>query len=495
MNSNNISRFRNTFAGTCLLLLCAATTTALASDDSVQIKQVPYKDAAGNSVLLSLYGGDGVEFSRNILCKKDDGCTLFGYTNKSFGDSTDFLAIHLGTKSEPSWAETYGGTNLDALYNATPTSDGGYFTSGASASMFFTFMKFMSPRRDTRPIYMKLDKSGKLQWSGNIELASNISTAEIAKAVQTPDGGYILIGTYTEAYPKSGDQPMPDEWSAPAPGRTKGWQYSYPLLLKLAADGKPEWMQRYLFGDVGGSATSAVLMPSGHVLVAGTVYDQPDQPLFIMELDTKGMPVHAEEYTIAGEQGTNAFIQLSDGSYMLTGHSIQGNATHSVFVAHFATDGKFDFGSLFKLPAGVRSLGMVQGQDGRICVVGRTEDGSTNKAEGMALLVDEHSNDIGEFWLSGSGNTELEDAAQTTAGGYEIIGDTGAFGADNFDIVRFTWVPGAKMQKRLAQEPYQPKVVSVTVTTQTGKLDRVRGIPVSLIAVKNPTVPSGSSSN
>src|SRR5574337_1866840 len=81
----------------CPLFLCAVSTAAIASDDSIQIKQVPYKSVSGNTKLLTLYGGAGVDFSRNVLCKKNEGCTLFGYTNKSFGDSTDFLVIHLGT--------------------------------------------------------------------------------------------------------------------------------------------------------------------------------------------------------------------------------------------------------------------------------------------------------------------------------------------------------------------------------------------------------------
>ncbi|MGH8398353.1 MAG: hypothetical protein ACRETA_08930 [Gammaproteobacteria bacterium] len=356
--------------------------------------------------------------------------------------------------------------------------------------MFFTPLKIFSPRRPTRPIYFKLDNTGKLQWAGNIELSSDISTAEIAKSVQMPDGGYLLVGTYTEAYPESGDQPLPGVWSAPAPGKTKGWQYKYPLLVKLAADGKPEWMQRYIFGDVGGAATSVVPLPSGHVLIAGTVYEMPDQPLFIMELDAAGKPVQTQEYKISGAQSINAFIQLKDGSFMLTGHTKVENSPRSALVAHFAVDAKFDSGTLYKLPAGVWPLGMVQGQDGKICIVGRTEDGSTNKAQGLALLVDEHGNDVGEFWLSGSGNTEFEDAAPTATKGFDIIEDTSAFGATNFDIVRFIWVPGSNTAKRLTQEPYQPKTSSVTVTTQIGKLDKARNIPVNLINVKNLSIPA-----
>jgi hypothetical protein len=492
MNSSNVTRFRNAFAGTCLLLLCMLAATAMASDDTVQIKQVPYKDAAGNTEMLTLYGGDGNDFSKRIICGKDGGCTLFGYTNGSFGHTTDFLVIHLGSKSGASWAETYGGSNLDEIFNAIPTSDGGYFTGGVSESMFFTGLKIFSPHRDPRPFYVKLDSSGKLQWAGNIEIANDVNGLEIARTLQMADGSYLLIGSYWEGYPESDTGSTRYEWAGPSPQDTKGYQYWYPVVVKLSADGKPEWIYRYLFDDTGGWATSAVMLPSGNTLIAGTVSDKKSGPLYLMEIDPAGKPVHVETYTLTGAQGSDAFIRLLDGSYMLTGHLIEKNAPHSVFVAHFAADGKFDSGSLFKFPAGIRSMGMAQGQDGRICVVGRTEDASANKAEGMALLVDEHANDMGEFWLSGSGNTELEDVAPTAAGGFDILGDTSAFGASYFDIVRFNWLPDAKITKRLVQEPYEPTVASITATSQTGKIGLIRNISVGFINFQSLSLPSSA---
>jgi hypothetical protein len=108
------------------------------------------------------------------------------------------------------------------------------------------------------------------------------------------------------------------------------------------------------------------------------------------------------------------------------------------------------------------------------------------------LLVDEHANDMGEFWLSGSGNTELEDVAPTAAGGFDILGDTSAFGASYFDIVRFNWLPDAKITKRLVQEPYEPTVASITATSQTGKIGLIRNISVGFINFQSLSLPSSA---
>ena len=466
------------------LLACSAAVTA--SDDTIRSTSVPYKDSAGESLTLHLYGGDGTEFSRTILCSKDGTCTLFGFTNKSFGDTTDFLMVHPDPKSGVATAETYGGTNRDMLYQAIPTPDGGYFTSGETESMFFTALKVFSPHREPRPMYVKLDAAGKLLWAGNVELGSDISGAEIARVVQTPDGGYLLAGQYWEAFSDDGRLPMPDEWSAPAPGKTKGWKYTYPLLVKLGADGKPQWMRHYIFGEKGGAATAIALMPSGDVLVTGAIFIEPFNKLFVMEVDPQGAPVRTQQYESDGHLGANGIIHLQGGDYMIAGHMLPSGAPPEAFTARLAPDGKFASGNLYQDPNGLRSLDLLEAPDGKVCLMGRTENGNANKAEGVAWLLDGHDADLGELWLTGAGNTELESAAPLATGGFEFLGDTDAFGASGYDFITTTWTPSASVatSKRLKVSVFKPKLSDVAVTSTTGKLDVVRVLPVERFGVQ-----------
>lgn len=466
------------------LMLCVSVATAAkASDDELHPKAAPYKDVSGSTQSLGLYGGDGTDFSRNLICGKDDSCSVFGFTNGSFGNTTDFLVLHLTAKADLAWAETFGGTNRDMLYNAIATSDGGYFTSGDSESMFFTGLKIFSPHRDPRPFYVRLDANGKPLWAGNVEVGGDISGAELARSVQTADGGVLMEGSYWEAYPESGVTPMPDEWSGPPVGSTKGWKYSYPLVVRLGADGKPLWMRRYLFGDKGGAATSIVAMLSGHYLIMGSLYTDSTNQLFVMEIDEQGAPVHAQRYELPARLGATASIRLKDGSYAIAGYVNVEKSPPRAFAAMLSPEGKFIVGKIFSDPAGLRPLGMVQAADGRVCIVGRTESGNTNKAEGVAWLVDKAASDTGEFWLTGTGNTELEDVVQLSSGVFRMIGDTDAFGAEGYDLVTANWIPSVGT-KRMTSEPFGPKVSDVSATSETGKLDVVRNIPVDLIKVQ-----------
>jgi hypothetical protein len=332
-----------------------------------------------------------------------------------------------------------------------------------------------------------------------VELGGNISGAEIAETVQTSDGGFLLMGSYSEAYPESGQRPMPDEWSGPGFGNTKGWKYFYPLVVKLASDGKPQWMRRYAFGDKGGMATSFVLMPSGHVLIAGSIFtSDPDNKLFIMEIDAQGVPIHTQQYDLPASQGSNAFLRLQDGNYLVVGHANAQKAAPRAFSALLSADAKFISGTIYADPNGVRALGLTQAASGAICIVGRTEKGDANKAEGVAWLIDAHLADVGEFWLTDAGNTELEGAAPLSAGGFRLFGDTAAFGATGYDFITAIWAPNVSAvpaAKRLTEEPYKPTISDVTATSDTGKLDLVRNIPVDLIKLQALVAPASETKN
>lgn len=482
-----------------LIGLCLSLSALASSNNVIQIKVVPYKDAVGRLQPLSLVGGAGNDFAREVLCTKNDSCTVFGFTDGSFGNTTDWLAINFSSSMTLQWAETYGGTNRDMLWHAISTSDGDYFTIGESESMFFTGLKIFSPHYPPRPLYVKLDKVGKLLWAGNIMLISDTSGAELAAAYQTADGGYLLAGTYWEGFPESGEQPMPEIWSAPAPGKTKGYKYSYPLLLKLSKDGKPQWMRRYVFGENGGAALTVTEMPSGHLFLTGAIYMNQAEHLFVLETDAQGLPMHAQELQLPQHLGTNAALRLQDGNYLVVGHAITESTPHAAFSALFAPDLKFLGGTIYEDPIGIRPLGLVQGTDGRICVVGRTENIQSGKVEGAAWLIDEHGDDLDELWLSGQGNTELEGTAYLSGGNYRLLGDTNAFGAANYDLLLTTWNPQPSVvanTKQLKLEPFTPKVSNVQVTSDTAKLDFVKLIPPDFFNVKTLTgEPGGKGSH
>lgn len=455
---------------------------AAVAEHGLEWKHVPYRTVTGQTLTLDILGGAGGDWSRDIHCAKNDSCTLFGYTTGSFPASMDELLTHLGPKKNVQWAETISGGYSDRFWHAISTRDGGFFAVGTSESRFPSKLKIYSPHHPNRPLFVRLGSAGRVIWAGSIELDSTISTAEIGVATQTADGGYLLAGSYTEAYPESGAQPLPGVWSGAAPGKERGRQYTYPLLLKLGPNGKPKWLRRYAFGNNGGAALAVTEMPSGHVLLIGSVYVDKTNKLFVMETDGQGVPLQAEQYTLPQRLGVNAVLRLKDGDYLVLGYA-NTHSAHDGFTALLTPDLKLAGGMIYHNLKGLRPMDMVQAPDGRICVVGRTENPQTNKAEGVAWVINEHGDDLSELWLSGQGNTELESVSVLSDGAFRLIGDTEAFGAFNhnqiYDQLLTDWNPLLSSKgnpKQLSLTTFKPNVDDVKVTSDTAKLGLIESI-------------------
>lgn len=457
-----------------------------ASDKVLQWKQVPYQTATGQILSLDLFGGERGDWSRSMVCASDDSCILFGFTSGGFSGSTDQLITHLGPKASLQWAETISGGYSDQLWHAIPATAGGFMTVGASESRFPSTLKIYSPHHRKRPLFVRLDPNGKIMWAGSVELDSDISSAEVSYVAQTTDGGYLLAGGYSEAYPESGAQPLLGVWSGAAPGKERGWEYTYPVVLKLDANGKPEWLRRYSFDNHGGDALTVTEMPSGHILVMGSIYVNQTNNLFILETDAQGVPLHAEQYELPQRLGTLALLRLKDGNYLVVGYANTNTEPHAAFSALFTPDLKLVGGAIYHDPAGLRPLGMAQGSDGKICIVGRTENPQTNQADGVAWLIAENGADLAELWLSGQGNTELESVAALPNGTYRIIGDTKAFGAishsyqEAYDQIVTNWSPpdsNDNNPNRLVVKAFKPDVTEVKATSDTATLSVIKPIP------------------
>lgn len=436
-------------------------------------------------VVITQVGGSGDDFARRILCAQDGSCTLFGFSGGTFAKTTEAWLSHLDPTGKIQWAEAYGGDNYDTLWNAIALEGGGYLEIGASASRYQADGPFVNPQDYTRPLIVRLDASGQPLWAYSVELSSGISGAELAQAYALHDGNILVVGTYTEAFPDSGVQPMPGVWSAPAPGHDKGSQYSYPLLIDLGPDGTPRWVRRYAFGDLGGAGLTVTEAASGHLILSGSIYTGKDNELFAMETNSDGTPLHTVGLSASAHLGANVSLSRADGSYMVLGHAVEERGSHKTFVAFFDPDLKFNAGSLYDFADGVRPLGFTQRADGTICIAGRTESLESKQASGVAWLINGEGTDQAELWLTGPGLTEFESVAALQDGGLRLLGDSNAFGGSGFDAVITTWEPTKSpgTANKLETSAFKPQVTDIKTVSTTAGVGVVQPVPVASIDV------------
>ncbi len=90
-------------------------------------------DASGDTMWTKIYGGAGEDFARNAFPTHDGGYIMGGATGFGAG-SGDVWLVKTNAIGDTVWAETYGGTNIDAGLALSLTADGGYIVAGYTFS-------------------------------------------------------------------------------------------------------------------------------------------------------------------------------------------------------------------------------------------------------------------------------------------------------------------------------------------------------------------------
>ncbi|MHA2620993.1 MAG: DUF7619 domain-containing protein [bacterium JZ-2024 1] len=138
---------------------------------------------------------------------------------------------------------------------------------------------------------------GNPAYAGWARLYGDSTAQEIHDSVQTPDGGYLMVGAT-----KLGAPP----YSA--------------LIIKLDSSGQLVWARSY--GSNNEVFNSIIPLPNGNYLVAGkTKYFDTDDCL-IVEVDSSGNVLTVRTFRGAGWDTCDAVARTPDGNFILAGSSL-----------------------------------------------------------------------------------------------------------------------------------------------------------------------------
>jgi hypothetical protein len=125
--------------------------------------------------------GAGAELGYCIRQTSDGGYIITGATAYGAGMSDVYL-IKTDAGGNPTWTQTFGGTSVDEGYSVRQTSDGGYIITGGTVS-------FGAGNSDVYLI--KTDASGNPTWTQTFGGTNHDYGSSVR---QTSDGGYIIGG-------------------------------------------------------------------------------------------------------------------------------------------------------------------------------------------------------------------------------------------------------------------------------------------------------------
>ncbi len=159
-------------------ILVGSTSNAAGINDIYLIKT----DKNGELSWSKTFGGAGDDWGFSVQQTNDGGFVVAGRTSSIGAGNFDVCLIKLDSIGNLNWSKTYGSTGNEYGYSVLQTSDGGFVVAGF-AEIF--------PLVNNDAYLIKLDPNGDTLWTRTFGEGNNDF---VYMAVQTFDGGYIMVG-------------------------------------------------------------------------------------------------------------------------------------------------------------------------------------------------------------------------------------------------------------------------------------------------------------
>ena len=227
---------------------------------------------------------------------------------------------------------------------------------------------------------------------------------------QTSDGGYIVAG-YTRSYGAGGN----DVW-----------------LIKTNSEGNRQWSRTFGGSDWDGAYCVAQTSDGGYIVAGYTrSYDAGADDAWLIKTDSEGNEQWNRTFDGSGWDGAYSVEQTTDGGYILTGWrgSYIGRHQNDIWLIKTDSEGNEQWNRVFGgllLDVGrcVR-----QTSDGGYIVIGKTWSYGAGCYDVWLIKTDSEGN---KQWNRTFGGSEWDVGncvAQTSDGGYIIVGRTTSYGA------------------------------------------------------------------
>jgi hypothetical protein len=273
------------------------------------------------------------------------------------------------------------GPNGTAINQIRQTSDGGYIAVGSVTEA----------SGEPGAMILKLDSSGNVQWQQDVAPAGTAAGVVFDSVLQTSSGGYVAAGNY---YVNS----------------SQGLPLGQMLVAGFAANGSLSWQHGFTSSGNGSSAVMSVIQTSdGGYAVAGGWSDETlnVKGALLVKLDSSGNLQWQQAYSggVFDDTDIGAFAysvsQISDGDYVLAGDDDieQPEVTIEPWIAEVGSTGSLLWQHLYYqvysptgLPLSENFSGAGITPAGGILAAGTTEDYTTQTDELYVVQTDSSGN-------------------------------------------------------------------------------------------------------
>ena len=271
-------------------------------------------DASGNMLWNKTYGGPGNDYGTSVVQTNDGGYAIAGYTYSFGAGVSDVYLVKTDANGNMQWNKTYGGNSTDYGYSVVQTGDGGYATTGYTASFGVS----------VNDVYLvKTDANGNMQWNKTYGGALNDGAWFMAR---TTDGGFAITG-YTYSYGAGGADIY---------------------LVKTDANGNMEWNKTY--GGTGNDFGYSVIqnVEGGYAVASTTNSVSSGSDICLVKTDSSGNQLWNKTYGGPGYDYGYAVTQTSDRGYAVAGTtSSYGTGGYDAYIVKTDASGNIQWEKLY----------------------------------------------------------------------------------------------------------------------------------------------------
>lgn len=263
------------------------------------------------------YGGDQIDYGAYIQETLDGGYIITGSTSSFGAKWGDVFLIKTDSNGNKEWEKTFGRSGEDFGSYVQQTADGGYMIVGT-----------LEPGGEgtlVRALWLiKTDNDGNCEWDKSFGYNGLFRGWS---GLQTDDGGYILAGDTSD---------------------DRKWDI---YTVKVDSKGNKEWQKFYSGPDMDSISEIKQTIDGGYILVGYTSNTFSDSGFNICLIKTDG--AGKQEWRRSYEDGTNVLnlgqsvVQLSDGSYIIVGSSIDYTVPYKAVMLKVNNNSELEWHKIF----------------------------------------------------------------------------------------------------------------------------------------------------
>lgn len=269
-------------------------------------------------------GGSSNDHGYDIVQTSDQGYVILGYSQSNDGDVginhglSDAWVVKLDSNGNILWKNTFGFVGGDTGFIITPSTDGGFLLTGL-LDAFASNGQGIVRHPGGNYWMIKIDANGQKEWSKHY---GGFFTDTPYGAVQTEDGGYIIVGS-SDSYETEMFQNL---------GTYDFW------IIKINSTGEFLWSKNY-GGERIDEARAITHSGDGNFIIVGDTRSE-DQfvsenkgsaDLWMIKINPNGELIWEKSYGGNDYDAARSVILTSDNGFLISGStkSTNGDVTQN----------------------------------------------------------------------------------------------------------------------------------------------------------------------